>query len=295
MNQTQLRHAGVKESLLRPLGEKLTRHVVEAGQFRLAGHDPITPLEQLEQPLLGVFAEHDQSAPPGESIELFRQALHRGGNTDHTLRVISGVDHVMLANRDGFDVNLAQRANLDPEYVETVTEWVHDIANGSRGSDADADASPPQAHQSAPLAPMTAFESLPVQLAGLGVLALAFGSYPITAAIRRLRGQRDPVPARWLTRMLAAAGLVVPPLTLGYLGYIMITAGQGAGPVVAGRPLVWLVLQLGALSAAAATVALIARWRRERFTPATTARCAVLVAGAAVFLSWATYWGLFTL
>jgi predicted alpha/beta hydrolase len=81
MNRTQLRHAGVAESLLRPLGENLTRHVVGAGMFRLAGHDPIRPLEQLDQPVLGVFAEYDRSAPPGESLRLFQQSLDRVGYT----------------------------------------------------------------------------------------------------------------------------------------------------------------------------------------------------------------------
>jgi hypothetical protein len=303
MNQTQLRHAGVTESLLRPLGENLTRHVVGARMFRLAGHDPIPPLERLDQPLLGVFAEYDRNAPPGESLQLFREALDRGGNTHHTLRVIDGAHHLMVRSRDGFDVvvggvargDLDFLADLAPGYVETVTGWVHGLADGP--PDPSADAPPPQRHDSAPLAPLAAYESLWVQVAAFGVLVSAFASYPLTAAVRRLRGRRDPVPTRWPASALVVAGLVVPPLTLGYLGYVMITAALEPGPVVAGRPLVWLLLQLAALTAVAATVVLIARWWRERrqLTPSTNARFGALVAGAVVFLPWAAYWGLFTL
>jgi hypothetical protein len=297
MNRTQLRHAGVGESLLRPLGENLTRHVVGAGKFRLAGHDPIPFLERLDQPVLGVFARYDRSAPPGESLRLFREALDRGGNTHYTLRVIDGAHHLMGPSRDGFDVNfssLGPHADLAPGYVDTVTAWVNGLADGP--PDASADAPPPQGHNSAPLTPLDAYESLGVQLATLGLLLVGLGAYPLTAVIRRLRRRRDPLPTRWPARALVAAGLAIPPLTIGYLGFIMVTGALAPGPVVVGRPLWWLVLQLATLGAAAAAVALIVRWWRERrqLPPGTNVRFGVLVAGAAVFLPWAAYWGLLT-
>lgn len=299
MNHTQLRHAGVAESLLVPLGENLTRHLVGAGMFRLAGHDPIPPLERLDQPVLGVFAEVDRSTPPGESLRLFREALDRGGNTHYTLRVIDGAHHLMAPSRDGFDVDFgdvaAQLAELAPGYVETVTAWVHGLADGP--TDPSADPPPPQRHDSAPLTPLAAYESLGVQLAALGLLALAFGAYPITAAIGRLHGHPDQQPTRWPARTLAAAGLAVPPLTIAYLGFLMVTGATALGPVVAGRTLPWLVLQLAALGTAAAAAALIARWWQERhqLSAWANARFGALVGGAAMFAAWATYWGLFTL
>jgi len=298
MNRTQLRHAGVAASLLRPLGENLTRHLVGAGMFRLAGHDPMPPLEQLDQPVLGLFAEYDRSTPPGESLRLFGQALHRGGNTHYTLRVVNRANHLMAPSGDGFDVDLAHARQLHdfaPGYVATVTAWVHGLAGGP--PDPSADPPPPQQHQSAPLAPLAASESPGVQLAALALLALAFGAYPLTAAIGRLRSRRNPLPTRWPARALATTGLAIPPLAICYLGLVMITGATAPGPVVAGHPLPWLVLQLAALGAAAATVALIARWWRERrqLTPWTNARFGALVAGTAVFLPWAASWGLFTL
>jgi len=297
MNSTQLRHAGVSESLLRPLGENLTRHLVAAGLFRLAGHDPIPPLEQLTQPILGVFAELDRSTAPGESLRLYSHALQRGGNSNYTLRVIDGVHHYMLPTEDGFDVDLAdfdRLADLSPQYVETVTTWVHGLSD--RPPDRSADAPPGQGHDSVPLAPLAAHESPEVQLAALGVLALAFGSYPLIGAVNRLRRRGAPPSTRWPARTLAAIGMALPPLTISYLGFIMLTAATQPGPVLAGRPLPWLVLQLAALTAAAATVALIARWWRDRrlLTPSTHARFGALLAGAALLLPWAAYWGLFT-
>jgi hypothetical protein len=212
MNRTQLRHAGVGESLLRPLGENLTRHVVGAGKFRLAGHDA------------------------------------------YTLRVIDGAHHLMGPSRDGFDVDfssLGPHADLAPGYVDTVTAWVNGLADGP--PDASADAPPPQGHNSAPLTPLDAYESLGVQLATLGLLLVGLGAYPLTAVIRRLRRRRDPLPTRWPARALVVAGLAIPLLTIGYLGFIMVTGALAPGPVVVGRPLWWLVLQLATLGAAAAT------------------------------------------
>jgi hypothetical protein len=297
MNRTQLRHAGVAASLLRPLGEQLTRQFVGAGRFRLAGHDPVPFLERLDQPVLGLFAGYDRSTPGGESLQRFHQALDRGGNTHYTLRVINQANHLMAPSGNGFDVDLARARQLHqfaPGYVGTVTAWVHGLDD--RPPDPSADPPPPEPQQSAPLAPLAAYESLGVQLAALGLLLLAFGAYPLTAAIGRLRGRRDPLPTRWPARALAAAGLAIPPLAICYLGFIMVTGATAPGPVVAGRPLPWLLLQLGALAATAATIALIAHWTRERrrLTPWTSARLGVLAAGAAVFLPWAAYWGLFT-
>jgi hypothetical protein len=51
-----------------------------------------------------------------------------------------------------------------------------------------------------------------------------------------------------------------------YLGYLTVTGTVAVGPVFAGRPMVWLVLQLLAAGA--------------------------VVAGTALFLPWAIYWGL---
>jgi hypothetical protein len=70
---------------------------------------------------------------------------------------------------------------------------------------------------------------------------------------------------------------------------IQVTMGKGLGPVVAGRPLAWLALQLVALGAVAATIGTAVAWWRHR-----TPRLGVLLAGGVVFVPWAVYWGLLT-
>lgn len=298
MNRTHLRHAGVRESLLWPLGENLTRHVVAAGMFRLAGHDPLAQLERLDQPLLALFAEHDRSTPPGESLRLFRQARDRGGHDHHTLRVIDDANHLMGPSGDGFDIDPArieaELADLAPEYVDTVTAWVHGLADGPPASSADPP--PHQVQRSSPLTPLGPLEALWVQLVVLGLLGLAFVSYPVTALVGRLRSSPDRSPTRRSARTVFTLGLVTPVLALGYLGFLMVTAALALGPVVLGRPLAWLLLQVATAATAAAGAVLVLQWwqHRHEISRRGTLRVATLAAGIAVFVPWAAYWGLFT-
>jgi hypothetical protein len=80
---------------------------------------------------------------------------------------------------------------------------------------------------------------------------------------------------------------------LAVLGFLVVdvliqtTMGKGLGPVLAGRPLPWLVLQLLSLGAVAATIGTAVAWWRHR-----TPRLAVSLAGGVVFVPWAIYWGL---
>ncbi|WP_204367001.1 hypothetical protein, partial [Nocardiopsis chromatogenes] len=113
----------------------------------------------------------------------------------------------------------------------------------------------------------------------------------------RLRGRPRLPPGRRTAGAVALAGLAIPPLTIGYLGLIMTTAGTAPGPVLAGHPLPWLALQLATLGAATATLTLGIRCHRARArldTPAKI-RLGSLYAGTAVLLPWAAYWGLFTI
>jgi uncharacterized protein len=68
------------------------------------------------------------------------------------------------------------------------------------------------------------------------------------------------------------------------------------GPVLAGRALPWLTLQLLTLTALAAAVAAAVSWWRHRRTLArgAAARLAVLLSGAVLLLPWSAAWGLLT-
>jgi hypothetical protein len=81
--------------------------------------------------------------------------------------------------------------------------------------------------------------------------------------------------------------------TLTYLGYLQATSGRTVtpGPLLAGRPLVWLALQVLAVVAVVAGIIVAARWRATASSAGRT-RAALLLAAGAVFVPWAVFWGL---
>jgi hypothetical protein len=284
-NLTYLDHAGVRSSLHRPLGRNLTRVLVAAGMFGAADYDPVPLLSEVDQPVLAVFGEVDRSTAPGESVEAYRAALERGGNATYTIRVVPGADHQLRRSADGF----TSSDQLAPGYLELVSSWVHDLAGGPPATSADP--APPQRIRSAPLAPLAWYESVPAQLAVLVLMLAAFLAYPVIAVTRRLRGAPEPRPVR---RWAAAAAVLAPLAVVGataYLGYLTVTGTVAVGPVFAGRPVVWLVLQLLAAGAVVAGAVAAMRWWRDRRQAPVRATPAVL-AGTALFLPWALYWGL---
>jgi len=93
---------------------------------------------------------------------------------------------------------------------------------------------------------------------------------------------------------LAATGLTTTVGFVVYIFFMMATAANIIGPVLAGRPMPWLTLQLLAVATVAATVATAVGWRRHRrdLGRATHVRLGLLLAGGLVFVPWAAYWGL---
>jgi hypothetical protein len=74
----------------------------------------------------------------------------------------------------------------------------------------------------------------------------------------------------------------------------METGGNVVGPVVVGRPLPWLGLQLSTVVALAATGAIALRWWQIRHDMARGGhvRLGLLVAAGVALAPWVAYWGL---
>ncbi|MFD1544426.1 hypothetical protein [Nonomuraea guangzhouensis] len=263
--RTYLSHAGVRQALQAPIGVNLSRMLVTAGLFGDVENTPMAVLGKVHQPLLAVFAEHDRSTPPGESMRLFREALDRGGSTAYTLRVIRG-----------FALG----------YPDAVSRWIAGLADGP--PTASSDPPPVQTLTSEPVRPPAWYESVGLQLTLLTVMLLAFAGFLIRGLFRGLR--RGPKSLRRLTGLMALGGLVTVLGTLTYLFWIIATGATSVGSTVLGRPSLWLLLQVGAVGVIAAG-AVIAVRRRES---GGGLRLGLLAAGGMVFVPWAAYWGLLT-
>jgi dienelactone hydrolase len=296
---TRLRHAGVSGSLRHTLEVTAVRMMVGADLFAQATFDPAVAWENVRQPVLAQWGEYDREVPAWDSGRIIAEALVRGGNTDYTIRFVPAVRHNLnLTDNGGFD-----RPNrLPPDYGTYEAAWIDRSARTDRTAQ-----TPPNAtvgripvqdpFNPTPLTPLAWYESGWLHLAVLVVFLMGFAGYPLTAAVRRIRNRsrKDLPSVRRPAGWLAATGLAAVTGTLIYLFFMMATAANVIGPVVLGRPIPWLILQLFAVAVVVATAATIVSWRAQRreIPRVGHIRLAVLAAAGLLFLAWAAFWGLF--
>ncbi|MEU4419619.1 prolyl oligopeptidase family serine peptidase [Actinoplanes sp. NPDC024001] len=279
--RNKLAAAGVAGALTDTLSDRFYRLANDANLFAEADYDPRPALSALTRPVLAVYGTDDTQVPPAESIAELRRSVSAPltvrtlPGAGHTLRVLDG--HGMYTDR------------LYPGYAQLVGEWVRATATGTAPA-AHADPAPAQQALSAELTRSRWWESWPAQLTALGVFLIGFLAYPVVAAVRRLR--RRTVAVTRPARVLAVAGTTA---VLGFVAYF-VTVLDGAnwrgispGPAIAGRPVIWLALQAVALVTVIAAVMTAHAWRTAR---GDRLRLGFLLAGGALFLPWALYWGL---
>jgi|GEM_PF-4590019 len=169
-----------------------------------------------------------------------------------------------------------------------MTDWVHEIASG-KPPISSADAPPRQAVTSADPGHGW-WTSARTQLTVLAVLLLVFAGYLLWSFTdRRLRTSR-------LARLPACTGFVSVLATVLYAVSILALDAQTVGPIVASRPLAWLVLQLLALLTAALLVGTVIATVRARAGLLLRNRIAlgILLLSGCLWVTWATSWGLFS-
>ncbi|RSN41813.1 alpha/beta hydrolase [Amycolatopsis sp. WAC 04197] len=275
--ETYLRRGGVTGSMVDMVASTNMRTLAGAGAFPEAGYDPVPVLEKVRQPVLGLWGELDRLTPPGEAVRIFRETLDRSGNRQYTLKVFPQAQHGLRRTTDGFD----KLDGFAPGYLELVANWVNGTKDGP-----SADPPPVQASQSVALAPLAWYEAPWVQIGVWALALLAFAAYPVTALFRRTQSVPLAGPARWLasTGTLATAGF------LAYYIALSTGAAMAPGPVLFGRTLPWLALQLIAVGVVAAGAVTAVSWWRGKERGGV--RVGLLLAGAALFVPWAVHWGL---
>lgn len=289
-----LHHHGIAGSMIRTVTRTWISLLVAADMFPEATHDPVPVLETLQQPILALWGEHEQSSPPAESARIIREALERGGNHRYTIRFIPNADHELHVSPDGF----TRRETFAPGYVDTVTSWVKGVARGETPSPST---SVPPLQQR--LSPDTVIQ-IPwyesggwLQLIAFLLLALGFASYPVAAFVcwlRQRRSHRARSATGRLAAWLACTGLVAVLGLFGYLSFLIISPENELGFVIAGRPLPWLALQALALTTVVLSVLLASHWwlARHKTSRWEGVHIGILLDCCVVFVVWGVYWGL---
>ncbi|PZG17915.1 alpha/beta hydrolase family protein [Nonomuraea aridisoli] len=285
-----LRKAGVGGPLVDLTVPKLYRVVADGGMFPEPYFDPAPVVGRVRQPVLGVWGVHDLLTPPRESPPLLAAALEAGGNGHYTFRFFPDADHAAHLTPDGGVTRLPE---LAPGYAELVGDWVTDVTSGRPPATQVSGPAPVQPEDTTPVPPPAWWESAWAQLAALVLFLVAFGGYPVTALVRRMRGRRPSTAPARAARVVSAGGLVTIFGAFAFLVHQVMTGGKLAapGPVVVDRPLVWLALQALAAVTVVATVLTAARWRRS-IPVGEKVRLGLLIGGGVAFVPWALSWGL---
>ncbi|MFJ9846891.1 hypothetical protein ACIRYZ_41955 [Kitasatospora sp. NPDC101155] len=121
-------------------------------------------------------------------------------------------------------------------------------------------------------------------VAALGALRaclVGFAGYLLTGALRCLRRRPRPTELPPTARWAELTGTAATTGATGYLLFLAITAGGLPGPVLLGRPVVWLAVQLLATIAVLATCATAITTARRSLLAAARVRLAQGDAGSA--------------
>jgi pimeloyl-ACP methyl ester carboxylesterase len=281
--RNKIHAAGVRGSLVAVLSDRSLRLLENAGTFAESRYDPRPTLARVTQPVLAVYGSEDVQVPPAESAEVFQTTVH--GNL--SIRIVAGADHLLrVQHPDG------REDTAHPGYPDLVGAWVKGVASGTPPPPV-VDPLPAQRARAQQIPPSAWWEAWPAQLVCFALVLLLPLTYPVWALARRIRGRR--VPGIGSARTLAALAPTTALAGLVYL-YAVLTGsdyrGIYPGPVLAGRPIGWLAVQLLALATLAAAAVTAGALARRRHHEADRKRLAVLAGGAAIFVPWALYWGL---
>ena len=78
-------------------------------------HDPYAILARVTCPVLAIYGECDVLVPVEKSIEVYKEALEKAGNSDYTIKVFPKASHAVMV-----DDNYAEG------YLEFMTSWLVD-------------------------------------------------------------------------------------------------------------------------------------------------------------------------
>ncbi|MFL6121390.1 alpha/beta hydrolase family protein [Actinophytocola sp.] len=290
---TKAEYAGLRGSVVNAYSRTFYRLISGLGMFPEAYYDPGPALRSLTLPVLAIWGAKDVQSAPVESAVAFRSFLDAAGNRHYTLRTIDGAEHKLHTTTDGYD----RGERLAAGYPELVASWTADAVAG-RAPATSVDGVRQQTRTSVEMPPLAWYESVPVQAAALAVMLVGFLWFAVAGCWRRLRGR---LGSPWQAWVLAVAGLVAALGAPVYLRWLLVslsgtpttnsTVDPGT-PLIAGRPPVWLALQVLSVVAVAAGVATAIQLRRRSAAAEGRLRHGLLLAAGAVFVVWAVHWGL---
>ncbi|MFI5914641.1 alpha/beta hydrolase family protein [Dactylosporangium sp. NPDC051541] len=292
-----LRHAGVTAAASSALRTDVLPAAIAAGLFPEHDFDATPEWRRVRQPVLAEWGELDRDSVPAQSQKIIGEALTAGGNGQYKTRIVPGLNHNLhVTAAEGFD----RQPQVPDDYGSVETTWIEtgqmtgSNVTPASNSSAETIVTAPWYHRPWPLVAMTVlllagFLVAPVRRRTSVRYTRSRSSSRAAASSLTATGRIRPV---WPLRTLAVTGPVVVAGTLLYLMFLLATAGKVIGPLLLGRPLPWLALELLTVATAAAGITAAVSWWRNGRPERSRVRLGVAVAAAVLLVPWVASWGL---
>ncbi len=88
-------------------------------------YDPYPTLAKVSCPVLAVIGEHDLQVPPAQNLSAIERALQEGGNKDHLVRQLPGLNHLLQTSQSGAPSEYGQiEETIAPAALAVIGDWI---------------------------------------------------------------------------------------------------------------------------------------------------------------------------
>ncbi|HLO00248.1 MAG TPA: alpha/beta hydrolase [Pyrinomonadaceae bacterium] len=91
----------------------------------IIAYDPRPALMKVKVPVLAINGKRDLQVPAKENLSAIAQALRAGGNKDHTVVELPGLNHLFQTSQSGLPAEYAQiEETMSPAALQMIVDWV---------------------------------------------------------------------------------------------------------------------------------------------------------------------------
>lgn len=88
-------------------------------------YDPQTALVKVKCPVLAIDGSLDLQVDPEQNLPAIESALKQAGNTDYTVKEISGLNHLFQPAKTGLPEEYSEiTTTLDPSVLQLIGDWL---------------------------------------------------------------------------------------------------------------------------------------------------------------------------